>query len=370
LYRSNFISREIEQKLISKQIPYQIFGGFKFYQRKEVKDALSYLRAVENLDEISLKRIINVPSRKISEETVEILSTYSKNANVSFYQALREVDNIDLRSLAKNAVKNFVYLIDTLNTLPDAGLVDKFKTILDKTKYLEYLSTDLVSGREDNIKELLKGIEVFAANNPDAGVNDFLNEISLYTTTDETPKENCLSMMTIHASKGLEFSYVFVAGLSEGLFPSRRSSENDDSLEEERRIAYVAITRCKKALYISSTSEYSFVANENTRPSRFIKEIGENNIHLKNQDRFKGLFGNRFTQRTQPLNNTQPNVVLADKYHDDSVEFHVGEMINHTVFGDGIIEKVYGNIIEVAFPRPIGIKTLLAKHKAITKKKH
>ncbi len=357
LYRSNYLSREIEQKLITKSIPYKIYGGFKFFQRKEIKDMIAYLKVVNNWEETSLRRIINVPSRKISSETVDKISSEANRKDISFKDQILDLSDIDLRSSVKQSIQDFVSLIKLIKSQDKTSILQKVKNIYEMTKYEDYLKNEDMNDRSQNIQELFNAIEDFEQRNPEAKIVDFVNEVSLYTSQDEISDLECVSLMTVHLAKGLEFEHVFVIGLSENVFPVLRE-ESEDKLEEERRIAYVAMTRAKKQLYLSSANGFSYVTKQKNLPSRFIEEIGEDNVE-ESKNKLEVISEGTWNREEKDY---------SQIYEEKQRDFIVGEHIVHTVFGEGVILKVYGDQIEVAFRMPHGIKTLMSKHKSIIRK--
>ncbi len=270
LYRYNYQSRKIEEKLIKNKIPYRIFGGIKFYERMEIKDILAYLRVfINNNDNISLSRIINVPKRKAGEKTVEKLVNYAKENNLSLFNAIEDIGTGGLKDLEK-LIKKYSHLIDIKD---NADFEKTFNEFLQGLKYKDYLLTideeSKVEERIRNIKELQEGIiqEIELDNN----IVDYINEMSLFNDVVEDEKEE-VTLSTIHGVKGLEFENVFLISLVEGRFPKEKAFFDDDEMEEERRLAYVAATRAKKRLWLSSYL-YDFKYTEQDE-SRFIKEMG------------------------------------------------------------------------------------------------
>ncbi len=359
LYRANYLSRTIEQSLISHAIDYRIFGGLKFFSRKEIKDALSYLQLVSNDEDLAFERIINVPSRGIGKKTLENIQLVALNNQVSLYEALTLYsDQIKLSAKAKKEVKVLVNAIETAKQshLP---LHEMFENLMNDLGYIEMLKKDLEENRIDNIHELQRSIYEFQNQNPDlATIENYLQEISLYTDNDNIDEGQYVSLMTIHMAKGLEFDYVFVLGLSEGIFPSFRSlSESDDGLEEERRLAYVAFTRAKKQLFLTDSEGFSFVTDSPKIASRFIDEVGKEGIkHVGTKPRFKtSNFINTAPSKEELVGNNQ------------ITDWAAGDFVLHDSFGKGVVVKVKGNTLDIAFELPAGLKTLMAGHKALKK---
>ena len=359
LYRANYLSRTIEQCLISHGIDYRIFGGLKFFSRKEIKDALSYLQLVCNGEDLAFERIINVPSRGIGKKTMENIQAVARNNHVSLYEALTLFsDQIKLSSKAKKEIRILVAAIEKArqSNLP---LHEMFENLMNDIGYIEMLNKNLEENRIDNIHELQRSIYEFENQNPDlAMIENYLQEIALYTDSDDNDDSQYVSLMTIHMAKGLEFDYVFVLGLSEGIFPSFRAlSESDEGIEEERRLAYVAFTRAKKQLYLTDSEGFSFVTDSPKISSRFVEEIGKEGIkHLGTRPRFKtSNYINTNLSKDELVGNNQVS------------DWASGDFVIHDTFGKGVVVKVNGNTLDIAFELPAGLKTLMAGHKALKK---
>lgn len=359
LYRANYLSRTIEQCLISHGIDYRIFGGLKFFSRKEIKDALSYLQLVCNGEDLAFERIINVPSRGIGKKTMENIQAVARNNHVSLYEALTLFsDQIKLSSKAKKEIRILVAAIEKArqSNLP---LHEMFENLMNDIGYIEMLNKNLEENRIDNIHELQRSIYEFENQNPDlATIENYLQEIALYTDNDDNDDSQYVSLMTIHMAKGLEFDYVFVLGLSEGIFPSFRAlSESDEGIEEERRLAYVAFTRAKKQLYLTDSEGFSFVTDSPKISSRFVEEIGKEGIkHLGTRPRFKtSNYINTNLSKDELVGNNQVS------------DWASGDFVIHDTFGKGVVVKVNGNTLDIAFELPAGLKTLMAGHKALKK---
>jgi DNA helicase-2/ATP-dependent DNA helicase PcrA len=360
LYRANYLSRPIEQSLIKKQMAYRIFGGLKFFNRKEIKDALSYIRLIVANDDLSFERIVNVPGRGIGNKTLEKIQLYALNHGLSCYEAISLYsDEIGLSSKIKKELKVFIEAIEEAKH-SKLSLSEILERLLNKVGYMEMLKKDNDENRIMNILELQNSINNYVKENPEtATFENYLQDIALYTSTDEINDDQYISLMSIHMAKGLEFNYVFVVGLSDDTFPSFRSiSEGgDEGLEEERRLAYVAFTRAKKELYLTESQGYSFMTKSPKIASRFIDEIGEDHVvHLGKSNNIK---------KTTNIN--MQSKVMQNLYNDEEIDFKNGDIIEHDSFGKGIIVKVEGKFISVAFSMPYGIKTLIANHKAIHK---
>lgn len=358
LYRANYLSRPIEQALIRHQIEYRIFGGLKFFNRKEVKDALSYLRLVSNNDDLAFERIVNVPSRGIGAKTLENIQLVALKYHISLYDAVSlHSDEIRLSAKSKKELRVLVKAVEWAkqSSLPIHQI---FENLLENVGYMDMLKNDLEENRIDNLSELQRSIYEHQNQNPDtATIDNYLQDIALYTSNDTVDDGQYVSLLSIHMAKGLEFDYVFVLGLSEGVFPSIRSiSEGgDEGLEEERRLAYVAFTRAKKQLYLTDSEGFNFATKSQKIASRFIDELGKDGIqHKGTKPRFK-------TTNYVPTGPTKKELIGDNKITD----WEVGDLVLHDVFGKGVIIKVEKMSLEIAFPAPIGIKSLMASHKAL-----
>lgn len=285
LYRTNAQSRIFEEKLILRNIPYKIIGGINFYQRKEVKDILAYLKTIDNgLDDIAVKRIINIPRRGIGLTTIDRVSDYAIANGISFYQALKHADTIPGIGRGVSKISPFVSLIEVLKSKlsnPSYSLEDLVNEVLEATGYLRELEledTEESQARIENINELINKIVTYEQSTPEEpSLSGFLEEVALVADIDNLEEStNVVVLMTLHSAKGLEFPYVYLCGMEEGIFPGYMSINSDDptDIEEERRLCYVGITRAMKRLYLSAARQ-RMVRGETqfNRPSRFINEI-------------------------------------------------------------------------------------------------
>ena len=336
LYRTNAQSRSIEDALLRKNIPYKIIGGFSFYKRKEIKDLLGYLFLIYNTqDDISLLRTINTPKRGIGQMTLEKLTLDANKQNKSIFEIISSGKEEKFKKI-------IIDMIEKSKTLELTELIDY---IIDKSGFKEQYENEKTLEAEvrlENLYEFKSIAYSYLKENENPSLGDFLSGLSLSSDTDDLNDDNKVTLMTIHAAKGLEFNNVFIAGLEEGIFPHNNSLGSPSDLEEERRLCYVAITRAKKNLYILNTKKRLLFGMENYNPvSRFISEIG-----LEEEKEIKTFY------KHDELNN--------DTYS-------TGEKINHDKFGYGIIVSIDGEIITVAFSEQYGIKKLLAGHKSIHK---
>lgn len=281
LYRTNAQSRVIEEAFMSHGIPYRIIGGFKFYDRKEVKDVIAYLRLVQNPDEdVSLKRIINIPKRGIGNTTLENIEKFARQTDDSLFGALLSIDSVEgVSKKALNSINEFVKLISGLMAAAEMKKPSEvLKELLDKSGYLDCLQKE---GDEDsmtrveNVKELLSATLEFEIKNPEANLQQFLEQMALMSDIDNLESSaEAVVLMTLHSAKGLEFPVVFLSGMEEGVFPSQRSYFEEQQMEEERRLMYVGITRARETLYLTSAFERTiFGSTTYNVVSQFIKEI-------------------------------------------------------------------------------------------------
>lgn len=282
LYRTNAQSRGFEEALVRETIPYRMVGGLKFYDRKEVKDIMAYLKLIQNTnDDVALLRIINVPKRGIGDSTISKISDYANENGLSLYEVISDLDTINKMQLrAQKKIKEFRDLIELLsNHIDDLSLSEFIERVIYESGYVRELEAEnTVESRTriENIKELLSTAVESERRDPLVSLEDFLAGVSLLSDVDKSSEDMGVNLMTIHASKGLEFKVVFLVGMEEKLFPSSRSIEEDEDVEEERRLCYVALTRAEEKLYISSSETRTLYGR--TTPcleSRFIKEMGE-----------------------------------------------------------------------------------------------
>ncbi|NLC96387.1 MAG: UvrD-helicase domain-containing protein [Erysipelotrichaceae bacterium] len=356
LYRSNYLSRSIEKGLLDKHIPYVIYGGTKFYDRAEIKDALSYLRMISNEDDLSFNRIINKPKRGIGNKTLEKILERSKVLNLNMYQTIKK-EKLFSGKLQKT-LDDFVSKIERWKSLINENNVyELLDLIIDESGYRIMLENDKEIERLENLKELINDIRSFSIENPESSLDEYLQMVSLYGDKDDDNKIDYVSLMTVHASKGLEFDTVFVCGLSDGVFPSERSmADGRKGVEEERRIAYVAFTRAMNKLYLTSSSGFSYVLSKSRVPSRFIDEIGEEFIENVNQ----------------PKNDVSVKTILNTDVSIDNVKsekYKKGDQVYHKLFKEGIVIRVQSGIVEIAFKHPYGVKKLAEGHPSFSKVK-
>lgn len=371
LYRSNYLTRELEAHLNLHQVPYKLFGGQKFYQRREIKDILAYLYLIVNpLDDISLERIINVPKRNIGPTSVEQIKQKASDASQSIYLFLKE--NINLLNLPEtklNEIKKLINIIENTKSLLSSVKQIEYGTVIEKMvedlKYFYFLDNeDNADERKENIQELIGTIKAFFNNNPNADFADFITNATLQASSDEIENGDYVSLMTVHTAKGLEFDTVFIYGLNEGVFPSNRAiQESSKNIEEERRLAYVAFTRAKKKLYLTCNQDFSYVTNYKLTPSRFLKEAG---VQIKKEQEIdKTITKNYYNPYSNSSYSNQKKVQTPTS--NGISKWEVGEMLEHEQFGVGIVTKnISDKLIEVKFNNG-EVKTLLGSHYKIKK---
>ncbi|MCH5296775.1 MAG: UvrD-helicase domain-containing protein [Ruminococcus sp.] len=382
LYRMNAQSNAVEQALSRSGVPHRIIGGHRFYDREEIRDMVAYLQVINNPhDDVRLSRIINVPKRSIGATTVQHAADIAAGLGESIYTVISEADSYPQLSRAAAKLKSFVALIDGFIDAEQSGdysLAELYNLILEHTEYKEYLKKEKENAdvRIENIDELSSNIIKFEEDyDDDATLSAFLEEISLQTDIDnyDADADTCV-MMTLHSAKGLEFPVVFIAGMEDGIFPSIATMMNPDELNEERRLAYVGITRAKEKLYLTKTnSRMLFGSTTYNKTSRFVNEIPENLVEYTGGKRmFAGSqSSNNGSSRTsvggsrQGAGSYSSNVFKG--YQKPAINsgttYNVGDSVLHKVFGKGMIMKTQkmGNdvMLEIAFDKA-GTKTLMA----------
>lgn len=424
LYRTNAQSRVIEEILIKSDIPYQIVGGIKFYDRKEIKDILAYLRLLSNPDDdISLTRIINVPKRSIGDTTVAKLATAAAERGMSIYRVLEIVDDLGFAGRTRNALVNFYDMISALNRMVEfLSVTELTEKMLEMSEYrLELQNENTIESRSrlENIDEFLSVTQEFEKNNEDKSLVSFLTDLALIAdidtmNDDEEDRSDAVVLMTMHSAKGLEFPYVFIIGMEEGVFPHSRAFMDHEELEEERRLAYVGITRAEKQLFLSCARMRTLFGRTTANPpSRFLDEIpdelkedtqvahdryrrgggsnlggsyagrgfnsgGGSNFGGGNRARDLSLGG---STASAPARSAAPNsrvtVTTGGAAHQKAGEssgageFKAGDKVAHGKWGTGTIVSVKGSgndmELQIAFPAPVGVKRLLAGFAPITK---
>lgn len=389
LYRTNTQSRIFEEMLIKSGISYNMVGGLKFYERKEIKDIIAYLRVIFNpADSLSLLRIINVPKRGIGDASLAKIQAYAAASNVSLFEAVSNaaaIDGLSSRFVSKlDDLAGIIFeLMNLANEAPVEDLIDR---VLRDTGYLEELEnerTPQAQSRIDNLHELISVAQEFAASEEENNLENFLAHVALVSDIDDTELgEDAITLMTLHSSKGLEFPVVFLVGMEEGLFPHARTLMDETEIEEERRLCYVGITRAKEKLFLSSTKMRTIYGNTVTYPpSRFLQEIPARLVKtIKRQERFSTLenfkqVSEKYSARPQkPASTFNPHSFMPQKpaaaAGGTGTRFNTGDRVSHSKWGEGMVVSVKdspdGQEVKVAFAGA-GVRSLLTKYAVLKK---
>jgi len=349
-YRTNAQSRSIEDALVKANIPYKVFGSFYFYKRKEIKDLLAYLKLIANpSDDVSLERVINEPKRKIGDKTIENLREKARSLNISMFEAIDSGKELEFKNLILN-------LIEISKDTSITGLIDK---TLELSKMKETYENDksLESDiRLENLMEFRSVSETYEKETGNVNLSDFLMEVSLVSDAAEYSADaDAVTLMTVHSAKGLEFKVVFIIGLEENIMPISKALYDDEELEEERRLMYVAITRAREKLYLLNAGRRMLYGNmQMNPPSRFISEISDN---LLDKEETKNEMHSLKTKLLYSDDNTSGE------------EFKNGDIVTHLTFGKGVVVSVDDKFITIAFHQRFGVKKFLKNYKGIRKVK-
>ena len=366
LYRSNYLSRSLEKGLRDERIPYIIYGGLRFYERMEVKDALCYLRMCSGADDLAFSRIINKPKRGIGAKTLDRIRDAAAEAGTTEFEVLeRNPDLVGGR--AGSELRKFTAMAEGWRkkaAAPGAEYDKLLSDILQECGYMGSLEKDKEYERIENIKELFDDVREFQRENPESSLEEYLQLVSLYGDREETMDGDYIQLMTVHAAKGLEFDTVFVTDLNDGIFPNQRAmNDGKRGIEEERRLAYVAFTRARNKLYLTEAGGYSYILQEMRMTSRFIREIDPSCIeHVgRNQEthRERPLSALLFEDKEEPL---QSKIERAEV-----PAYEKGDHVTHTKFGDGIVISYANGIVQAAFPYPYGVKKIAAAFPGLKK---
>ena len=385
LYRNNALSNSLEGAFRRNSIPYRIYKGRDFFSRAEIRDVFAYLWVIENpSDTLRLKRIVNVPARKIGDRSIELAEEEAVQNGISLYEVLQNAKNYSSISRSSGAMINFIETIENLRAQREfLTLPELYDEMLDKTGYafmLESKGDAESQNRLDNIMELKSTIIQYHENSENSSLAGFLEDMALYTDADKTSDdEDAVLMMTMHSAKGLEFPVVFLSGMEEGLFPSFRSTESDESLEKERRLCYVAVTRAKKQLHITCAEHRMLYGRtQYTRPSRFLEEIPENLVDSniskrqqmqqaiidKQENEYKKKNAGAIAQAYRTAASVEKKAASVSVNNVNVTMFNVGDRVKHRAFGEGLItsSKPMGGdfLLEIAFDTK-GTKRLLSK---------
>ncbi|MBQ2872875.1 MAG: UvrD-helicase domain-containing protein [Bacilli bacterium] len=351
LYRTNAQSRLIEEEMLKNGIPYKIIGSFYFYNRKEIKDLLCYLRLINNQDDdVSLLRVINTPKRGIGDKTLENLANVANINGTSLFESIDSGKELKFKEL----------VLSMRDKCENATLTDMVEIVLNDSGLKEDLVSDKSLESEIRLENLEEFKSITKSYEEEYGVislTDFLNEISLVSDVSEHQDgNNKVNLMTIHAVKGLEFDNVFVIGMEEGIFPHYNSINEGTmaAIEEERRLCYVAITRARKNLWMLNAKKRMLFGNTQINmPSRFMDEIDSKYLDIEN---------NKTTLVDKVINFSKEDI-----FRKEDVSFEAGDHVNHPDFGDGVVIMVDKSIVTIAFPHPYGVKKMMKNHKSLTK---
>lgn len=380
LYRSNYLSRSLEKDLLDRAIPYRIYGGIKFFERAEIKDAISYLRLLVKDEmassELAIRRIINTPKRGIGPKAIDTLETLAQTYGLDYFSTLKQF------AIAKGKtqveVDKFVQMIETYQKLSEQLSISVLlKQLLEESGYFRSLEEANENERIENISELLHDIETFEENNPEGTLQEYLQMISLYTDANEqkVDKSEFVQLMSVHAAKGLEFDYVFVYELAEGVFPNEKSVNEGGSaaLEEERRLAYVAFTRARKKLYLTNSNGFSFITQKIKTMSRFIREMDEDVIE-EHKD-FTPSFQSqeyKYNRGDDSMHSLNAKPLKSGSLYSEGTnkkdKIRKGDLVVHNVFGEGVVISLKDGVAQIAFDKKYGIRKLKADHPLLSKK--
>lgn len=374
LYRSNYLSRGLEKSMIDLRIPYIIYGGIRFYERMEVKDALCYLRMVVTNDDLALQRILNRPKRGIGGKTMDNIVDEARSNNTTMYEVLKK--NEIFSGKAKKTIEEFVSMVERWkqieqnNEMPLDKLLEK---IVEESGVKAMCEADEEKKDERllNLKALQEDLQSFTNNNPDLHLDEYLQNIALYTDRENGQITECVQLMTVHAAKGLEFDTVFVTDLNEGIFPNARSVDDSrHGMEEERRLAYVAFTRAMNHLYVCEAGGFSFIIQGQRRTSRFIKEMNQDYmveaagsfnqrgvITASNPTKtFKNSFADFMSFQDEA--DEIPSPIHVEQPKPSKTKFKKDDIVIHPKFGEGVVIKAKREMLDIAFSYPYGIKKI------------
>lgn len=363
LFRSNYYTQTMERALINQMIPYRIFGGIRFFERKEVKDAIAYLRLVIRPDDdLAFKRVINTPRRGIGDKGLSTLENYAATHRVNLLQALEE-HYTSIRCNQSEVTKLLEAVQHARNEaeMVETNFANLLENLLDHVGYVSYMKENKEEERLESIAELGNYFTQFQSRNPDALMYEALQEVTLLSSQDEMDAGDYISMMTVHTAKGLEFPYVFVIGLSEGVFPNMRSvMEDSRGVEEERRLAYVAFTRAMKQLFLSDALGQNFATQSYREASRFIEEVRELIKPYYITSKMENMF-------SKPQSSGRTFIGVPDTTPTPTT-YRPGDLIRHTTFGEGVIIALNQGIASIAFKnQEIGVKQISTSFLGLSK---
>lgn len=373
LYRANYLSRSLENSCISFGIPYKLIGSLKFLQRQEIKDMLAYLNVVvNNRDDFSLRRIINVPKRGIGATSMAKIEAYAIQNDISLFEALSNIENIAVSKKIVENIKKLVLTLKKYSKIEDYTIDELIVGIYKDSGYELMLkeTTDVYAeSRIENISELVSSAKQFSSNNDN--IIDFISEMSLTSDSDDENQEDSVTLSTVHAAKGLEYKVVFIMGLEENLFPSIRDVDSLEDeikkMEEERRLAYVAITRAKERLFLSHSAKRMQFGNlKINKKSRFINEIPQELVDIE-----VNSFVAESEKHNKSVNNfvskLSPKIKLVEPVKTTSVNYKEGDQVVHKKFGEGAVISINNDSVKVDFTE-YGVKILLIEYANLTRK--
>ncbi len=391
LYRTNAQSRMVEEIFLKSNIPYKIVGGTKFYDRKEIKDILAYLRLIGNPDdEISFARIINMPKRGIGATSIDKIINYGVQNGISLTAVFDEIEHVGVSAKITKAVKEFASLLHNwVNMQEYLSVTELVEEVIEKTGYRDMLKNERsleAEGRLENLDEFLSVTQTFESQSEDKSLVAFLTDLALVADIDRVDEDPTAGeeviLMTMHSAKGLEFPVVFIVGLEEGIFPHTRSLMEEDEMQEERRLAYVGITRAEEELYLSNAQMRTlFGRTSMNAASRFITEIPAELVESLNETAPKreNSFGakgrtassSKMTTTTTTRSRSAFARPAAKTTGGEQIGWAVGDKASHQKWGIGTVVSVKGEgdakELDIAFPSPIGVKRLLAKFAPVKK---
>ncbi len=346
-YRTNAQSRNVEEVLLKNNFPYKVVGSYYFYNRKEIKDLICYLRLINNpRDDVSLIRVINVPKRKIGNKSVSDIATKAKTMGLSMFDAIDSGKELEFKNL----------ILDLQKAALNLSLTELIDVVLEKSGIKKELTEEKTLDSEfrmENLMEFKSITASFEARTGSVNLGDFLDEISLIADISEhQDDDNVITLMTLHSAKGLEFKVVFITGMEEGLFPhSNAFLEGNSGIEEERRLCYVGFTRAKERLYLTNAKKRMIYGKTNSNPpSRFINEISPDVLEMSNYSIKEEKF-----------------VAKDNMYTDEVVEYQKGDIVMHTIYGRGVVLDVDDKFVNIAFARNFGVRKLMKNHKSLKK---
>lgn len=380
LFRTNSQSRVLEEKLMRYAIPYTMVGGTKFYDRKEIKDVIAYLRLLHNPeDSLSLTRIINVPKRNIGATTLEHIAEYAEAQGISLFEALSSTEELPVTKRARESLEAFaVTVFELLNHAGEWDVLKLIEEVIKQTGYGAMLDKDAEhdpqgESRRENVGEFLSVAKDYMDSNPQGNLQDFLENVALVSDVDEfESSESKVTLMTLHAAKGLEFPIVFLVGLDEGLFPHSRTLMDPAQIEEERRLAYVGITRAERQLYVTNASTRTMYGRVSAYlPSRFLSEIPDTLLEEYRRRTAVSPQNTSFVPGQQRISIlSKPVATSLPKKHAVDASFAVGDKVQHKIWGIGTVLEVIGEgpnmQMKIQFPTK-GVRQVVVKYAPLEK---